>query len=382
MQRGRLPIAHHTNASRASARSFPSVLPRETVAAFVLEAPREAVHVLAHIDAAALLGLLEAVDPGNDIRRALLVPLQPAATAEALVEQIVGFLAATAARVWPIWYTDFDFSNCTPDRLGRLAAGILARTAAKKVPGASPLWAERAAPLALAGSSIRASSLSAAVEIAQLALAINRGGLTLVVEASAAIAKGTSPDALVRALEWTANCSGSAVVALFDELPASEPPLDRILFDARTVASTAPNYQESTDSDDVGKGTEPWLAPWRGRPHPMSDIETRLAAMLCADVDLGPLFAFNQTVETVRGSTPKVDLLWKEGRLVVEIDGYESHGNRRAFLDDRHRDYELTLSGYTVLRLPNDEIVQDLEKAVDKIRDLVRMRRTLMSKES
>ena len=32
------------------------------------------------------------------------------------------------------------------------------------------------------------------------------------------------------------------------------------------------------------------------------------------------------------------------------------HGNRAAFMYDRHCDYELTLSGYTVLRLANDEI--------------------------
>jgi very-short-patch-repair endonuclease len=42
---------------------------------------------------------------------------------------------------------------------------------------------------------------------------------------------------------------------------------------------------------------------------------------------------------------------------------------------DRHRDYELALSGYTVLRLANDEIAQDIEKAIEKIRDLVALRR-------
>jgi very-short-patch-repair endonuclease len=85
------------------------------------------------------------------------------------------------------------------------------------------------------------------------------------------------------------------------------------------------------------------------------------------------LFGFNQFVDTVRGSRPKVDLVWMEGRLVVELDGYGCHGNRAAFMYDRHRDYELTLSGYTVLRLANDEIAQDIEKAIEKIRDLVNL---------
>jgi very-short-patch-repair endonuclease len=63
--------------------------------------------------------------------------------------------------------------------------------------------------------------------------------------------------------------------------------------------------------------------------------------------------------------------VWTEGRLAIELDGWGSHGNRVAFMQDRHRDYELTISGYTVLRLTNDEIAQDLEKAIEKIRDLV-----------
>jgi very-short-patch-repair endonuclease len=95
-----------------------------------------------------------------------------------------------------------------------------------------------------------------------------------------------------------------------------------------------------------------------------------MAAVLAADVELGDLFAFNQTVATMRGSQ---HILW-----VVELDGYESHGSRSAFAGDRHRDYELMLSGYVVLRLANDEIAQDCEKALEKIRDLVRLRRQTM----
>jgi very-short-patch-repair endonuclease len=119
-----------------------------------------------------------------------------------------------------------------------------------------------------------------------------------------------------------------------------------------------------------------WLAPWRGLPHPLSDIEQRLAKMLAGDAELAPLFSFNQIIETVRGSKPRVDLVWMEGRLVVELDGYPDHGSLRAFMMDRHRDYELTLSGYTVLRIANHEIAQDIAKAIEKIRDLVQLRRS------
>jgi hypothetical protein len=67
----------------------------------------------------------------------------------------------------------------------------------------------------------------------------------------------------------------------------------------------------------IGTAVRPtaWLAPWRGLPHPLSDIEQRLAKMLAGDAELAPLFSFNQIIETVRGSKPRVDLVWMEGRL-------------------------------------------------------------------
>jgi very-short-patch-repair endonuclease len=98
--------------------------------------------------------------------------------------------------------------------------------------------------------------------------------------------------------------------------------------------------------------------------------------MLGSDAELASLFRFNWFVETVRGSRPKVDWVWMDGRLVVELDGYPDHATRRAFIGDRQRDYELLLSGFTVLRLANDEIAQDCGRAIEKIRDLVRFRRS------
>jgi very-short-patch-repair endonuclease len=62
--------------------------------------------------------------------------------------------------------------------------------------------------------------------------------------------------------------------------------------------------------------------------------------------------------------------------VIVEVDGYEHHSNRFAFSNDRRRDYELTVSDYLVLRLPHDEVIQDVGIAIEKIRDLVQFRRS------
>jgi very-short-patch-repair endonuclease len=70
--------------------------------------------------------------------------------------------------------------------------------------------------------------------------------------------------------------------------------------------------------------------------------------------------------------------LWPEGAVVVELDGYPDHSARDAFERDRHRDYELLMSGYQVLRITNDEVTRDLEAAVGKIRDVVNWRKQML----
>jgi hypothetical protein len=245
------------------------------------------------------------------------------------------------------------------DALGRHALDIAAREAAKGIPGVSRSWLESAARLALAGRSPRVRAASAAIELGQLALTINRYGLVLVADVETP-PDGADAAAWVHALEWVAAHLNGAVVALVAKLPPSTPPFDRILYGARAVAS--PREIEE-----------------RIAPHPGSVAEQRLAAALAADPELAPLFVFNQFIETARGSRPRVDLVWNEGRLVVEIDGYALHGNRLAFAQDRHRDFELALSGYVVLRLTNDEIAEDMAKAVHKIREIAAFRRRALS---
>ena len=46
----------------------------------------------------------------------------------------------------------------------------------------------------------------------------------------------------------------------------------------------------------------------------------------------------------------RADFLWPDRKLIIETDGYDTHGTRMAFEDDRARDVELSTHGYTVLR--------------------------------
>jgi very-short-patch-repair endonuclease len=351
--------------------SLAQSLPRCEAATFVLRAPERTVLSLDGIDHEGLRILLDEVEPERDNRRALFARLAPALTTEEILEQVIQLFAETALQLWPMWFTDVNFAGCRDDILGQLSVNLIARSAAGQITGLSSSWAEAAARLALVSRTPRVKGTLATIELGQLARAISRSGLILIWDVDEAVRLGPNPAALVHALEWIAQHSPhGTVVALFTELPPNVPPFDRILYGARTVVAdndsilNAPVGAQAIKAAAAEVG--PWIAPWRGLPHPLSEVEQRLAKALSADAELAPLFGFNQSVETVRGSRPRVDLVWTIGRLVVELDGYSSHGNRTAFLYDRHRDYELTLSGYTVLRLANDEIAQDLGKAIEK----------------
>jgi very-short-patch-repair endonuclease len=75
-----------------------------------------------------------------------------------------------------------------------------------------------------------------------------------------------------------------------------------------------------------------------------SDAERRLLAMIvAAGLPRPDVNAFLHGFE--------VDLLWREAKLVVEVDGHAFHGHRAAFERDRRRDQVLTAAGYRVIRV-------------------------------
>jgi hypothetical protein len=77
-------------------------------------------------------------------------------------------------------------------------------------------------------------------------------------------------------------------------------------------------------------------------PHVNSDWERDLLDF-CDDIGV-PRPELNATVEGFL-----VDALWPALKLIVELDSYAFHGNRRAFVEDRRKYGELQLKGYIVL---------------------------------
>jgi len=54
----------------------------------------------------------------------------------------------------------------------------------------------------------------------------------------------------------------------------------------------------------------------------------------------------------------EVDFVWRDRRLIVEVDGYAYHRSPSAFEEDRERDVVLTTSGWRVMRFTWRQIAQ------------------------
>jgi very-short-patch-repair endonuclease len=70
----------------------------------------------------------------------------------------------------------------------------------------------------------------------------------------------------------------------------------------------------------------------------------------------------------VRRSARRLDFLWRELMLVVEVDGYEAHRGLIAFHEDRARDRALQADGYTVLRFTWADVVRRPARVAEELR--------------
>jgi very-short-patch-repair endonuclease len=85
------------------------------------------------------------------------------------------------------------------------------------------------------------------------------------------------------------------------------------------------------------------VVPLHATTHTRSELEERFLE-LCDNHDL-PRPQTNTVIEGI-----EVDFVWRDQRLVVEVDGYAYHRSPTAFETDRARDATLTAAGWRVLR--------------------------------
>jgi very-short-patch-repair endonuclease len=54
----------------------------------------------------------------------------------------------------------------------------------------------------------------------------------------------------------------------------------------------------------------------------------------------------------------EVDFVWRDTKLIVEVDGYAHHRSPTAFERDRERDVILTVAGWRVMRFTHTQITR------------------------
>ena len=285
-----------------------------------------------------------------------------------VIDDALRSLAEAAQGCWPDWYTGEADSS--------VADAILLEAATEEAVPVQvrhlvlPPWLRQARDCCHQSCLPLPEGFPNATHAAQLSLALAPERLLLVLAVTDSTPAPGALLALARAAEWFAREAGATVAVLLPEALRGHCELDSISFAAMELPLRRPAGEAEEEKSRL------FVWPRHGKPHPNSRGEQLLARRLGEEgSELAGLFRFNQSVETCRGSRFLVDLLWPEGRVVIEVDGYRWHSDRETFSGDRHRDYELMISGFLVLRLPHDEVVDDVELALAKIRDVVAFRR-------
>jgi hypothetical protein len=110
------------------------------------------------------------------------------------------------------------------------------------------------------------------------------------------------------------------------------------------------------------------LAEYDGPTLTDRELEERFF-LLCRDAGI-PKPEVNVWIAIDGGIAYKADFLWRAERLVVETDGWGSHGTRRAFEDDRRRDRRLRLAGWDVVRFTWRDVEREPEEVTTTLAQL------------
>jgi very-short-patch-repair endonuclease len=307
------------------------------------------------------------------------------------LDEIVEALAGAAASLWPDWYITAE-QRFERKRSPDLPLAELVAEVSRAAVSPSTSWLREAWRRGREGKSLVLDHVASGEQVRQLSRALDPSRLVFVLSVGQADANAARRRGLARAAEWLAHEAQAKTLLLAPASWQAHQELDHVSYGALNlpadvIAIDDPGKQEVGETRGEPVGSRPSAAkpaaeesvhvlvgPIVGKPHPRSEVETLLHHRLCADRELAELFEYNQRLAAFGDKQFIVDLVWKEGRLVVEIDGPE-HRTQFAYLSDRDRDYRLYMSGYTTLRVTNDEVCVDVELVVAKIRNIVSLLR-------
>ena len=291
-------------------------------------------------------------------------------------------LGDAAAALWPDWYVTAEGRFEHQQRGGHLPVELLSRIA--QFPGASRSWLREAWRRCLDGKRPIVPQMVAAEQVRQLSLALDPARLLFALSVQSDAATPARLRGLAKAAEWLAHESQAKTLLLLPTSWQRRGELDHVNYGAMLLErdESAPDPPESLrplSTEPPGAthaapdAPQVVVGPIVGRPHPGSEVEQLLFERINADQQLAPLFEYNQRLSAHGDRHYIVDLVWRAGGLIIELDGPEHHGHM-TYVRDRDRDYRLLMSGYITLRVPNDEVYVDVDPVITKIKNVVALR--------
>ncbi|MDI9899405.1 DUF559 domain-containing protein [Rhodococcus sp. IEGM 1409] len=298
-------------------------------------------------------------------------------TAADVVAGILDQFEAAALALFPAWLPggdSLDSASSLDVRAARALSARLASTSEHFGP-----FVRRIAESSVSGQRPRPEEFSRETRVGGLvrilARSYHRDRLAVLL---------TAPDgltfeqqrALAAACEWLHTHGGLTIWLADSPIPDIDRfPVVTVAWQPLTTpADLAPPPVISTPSTAASAATQLRFPPVSGRPHPASAAELTLeAALLHTQWAAGRLW--NPTYQPNPLDAPiRVDLLWKDEKCVVEVDG-DDHRTLYKYAADRLRDNALHLNGYIVLRFTNRQIFEDLSAVLDTIGTLLHTRR-------
>jgi very-short-patch-repair endonuclease len=300
------------------------------------------------------------------------------------LDEIRDALADAAHSLWPNWYSSAEARFASA--LSQVSARDAAASIGMKSRGASASWLKEAWGLAADGKRPALPSMGTTEQVRQLSLAIDPSRLIFCLSVDSETSTPARIRGLARAAEWLAHNSGAKVILLLPLGWSPSAELDHVTYGAVTLAPDEPEPMldpwalRGVESPSSSKAPVSKLhpvvvvGPIHGKPHPLSEVEQEVDRHLAHDLELKGLFQWNQRLETFGKKHFIVDLVWHEGKLIVEFDGPEHHGHL-AYVRDRDRDYRFLMSGYSTLRIPNAEVCANISSVLQKLRNVVSLRK-------
>ena len=293
--------------------------------------------------------------------------MQSAPSVSAVVDDVLERLTQVAVELFPVWLPDGDAVESGSLSLERAVVRMLAQRHAAN--------SEHFAPFL---RSVADSAIAGRIQTGQFPAEVRARGLARILadayQRDAVVLLVTADDlptdqqrSAAAAYEWLSN-HGHFGVWLADQ---ALPSIDR--FPSVRVGSAAPVAALFPPGD--AQAVVEYPAPI-GKPHPGSAVEQLLERHLAACE-----WAGGRKWNTLHRGHPlappiRVDLMWQDERCVVEIDGAD-HRLTAKYADDRRRDNVLVLDAFAVLRFTNEEVVDDPQRVVGTIEQLLTSRRQL-----